>query len=141
MGTARARDWRALTRQRTYLTATKLVSAKLEKKATKLGYQSKIRLAYLGDSQTSAKLRMQAISRYVQTVQQHQPKRLQNANEQLQKRRSSKIQSASLLATGDLSSISKSWPRYSTCRTPTSRHQTSSGQATKPPNHQPNCQL
>lgn len=32
-----------------------------EKKATKLGYQVKIRLAYLGESQTSAKLRMQAI--------------------------------------------------------------------------------
>lgn len=32
-----------------------------EKKATKLGYQVKIRLAYLGDSTTNAKLRMQAI--------------------------------------------------------------------------------
>ncbi len=32
-----------------------------EKKATKLGYQVKIRLAYLGDSSTNAKLRMQAI--------------------------------------------------------------------------------
>ncbi len=32
-----------------------------EKKATKLGYKVKIRLAYLGDSQTNAKLRMQAI--------------------------------------------------------------------------------
>lgn len=32
-----------------------------EKKATKLGYQVKIRLAYLGESQTNAKLRMQAI--------------------------------------------------------------------------------
>lgn len=32
-----------------------------EKKATKLGYQVKIRLAYLGESQASAKLRMQAI--------------------------------------------------------------------------------
>jgi hypothetical protein len=32
-----------------------------EKKATKLGYQVKIRLAYLGESQVNAKLRMQAI--------------------------------------------------------------------------------
>ncbi|MCA9334956.1 type IV secretion system DNA-binding domain-containing protein [Candidatus Saccharibacteria bacterium] len=32
-----------------------------ETKATKLGYQVKIRLAYLGDSQTNAKLQMQAI--------------------------------------------------------------------------------
>ncbi|MEP6710411.1 MAG: type IV secretion system DNA-binding domain-containing protein [Candidatus Saccharibacteria bacterium] len=32
-----------------------------EKKATKLGYEVKIRLAYLGESQTNAKLRMQAI--------------------------------------------------------------------------------
>jgi hypothetical protein len=32
-----------------------------EKKATKLGYQVKIRLAYLGESTTNAKLRMQAI--------------------------------------------------------------------------------
>lgn len=32
-----------------------------EKKATKLGYQVKIRLAYLGESQQSAKLQMQAI--------------------------------------------------------------------------------
>lgn len=32
-----------------------------EKKATKLGYQVKIRLAYLGESQTNARLRMQAI--------------------------------------------------------------------------------
>ena len=32
-----------------------------EKKATKLGYQVKIRLAYLGDSTTNGKLRMQAI--------------------------------------------------------------------------------
>ena len=32
-----------------------------EKKATKLGYQVKIRLAYLGESQNNAKLRMQAI--------------------------------------------------------------------------------
>ncbi|MFZ1360868.1 MAG: type IV secretion system DNA-binding domain-containing protein [Candidatus Saccharimonadales bacterium] len=32
-----------------------------EKKATKLGYQVKIRLAYLGESSSSAKLRMQAI--------------------------------------------------------------------------------
>lgn len=35
--------------------------AEAEKKATKLGYQVKIRLAYLGDSQTNAKLRMQAL--------------------------------------------------------------------------------
>jgi len=33
----------------------------VEKKATKLGYQVKIRLAYLGDSQTNAKLRMQGL--------------------------------------------------------------------------------
>ena len=33
----------------------------VEKKATKLGYQVKIRLAYLGESEASAKLRMQAI--------------------------------------------------------------------------------
>jgi len=32
-----------------------------EKKATKLGYQTKIRIAYLGESQTNAKLQMQAI--------------------------------------------------------------------------------
>lgn len=32
-----------------------------EKKATKLGYQTKIRLAYLGESQTNAKQQMQAI--------------------------------------------------------------------------------
>lgn len=32
-----------------------------EKKATKLGYQIKIRLAYLGESETNAKLRMQGI--------------------------------------------------------------------------------
>ena len=32
-----------------------------EKKATKLGYEVKIRLAYLGESQTNAKLRMQAL--------------------------------------------------------------------------------
>ncbi len=32
-----------------------------EKKATKLGYQTKIRLAYLGESETNAKLQMQAI--------------------------------------------------------------------------------
>lgn len=32
-----------------------------EKKATKLGYEVKIRLAYLGESQTSAKLNMQAL--------------------------------------------------------------------------------
>ena len=35
--------------------------AEAEKKATKLGYQIKIRLAYLGESETNAKLRMQAI--------------------------------------------------------------------------------
>jgi hypothetical protein len=35
--------------------------AEAEKKATKLGYQVKIRLAYLGESSTSAKQRMQAI--------------------------------------------------------------------------------
>lgn len=35
--------------------------AEAEKKATKLGYQTKIRLAYLGESQTNAKLQMQAI--------------------------------------------------------------------------------
>jgi len=35
--------------------------AEAEKKATKLGYQVKIRLAYLGGSQTNAKLQMQAI--------------------------------------------------------------------------------
>ncbi len=35
--------------------------AEAEKKATKLGYQTKIRLAYLGKSQTNAKLQMQAI--------------------------------------------------------------------------------
>lgn len=35
--------------------------AEAEKKATKLGYQVKIRLAYLGESQTNAKLQMQAI--------------------------------------------------------------------------------
>ena len=35
--------------------------AEAEKKATKLGYQVKIRLAYLGESETNAKLRMQAI--------------------------------------------------------------------------------
>lgn len=32
-----------------------------EKKATKLGYQTKIRFAYLGESETNAKLRMQAL--------------------------------------------------------------------------------
>ena len=32
-----------------------------EKKATKLGYEVKIRLAYMGESQTNAKLRMQAL--------------------------------------------------------------------------------
>jgi hypothetical protein len=35
--------------------------SEVEKKATKLGYQVKVRLAYLGDSQTSAKQRMQAL--------------------------------------------------------------------------------
>jgi hypothetical protein len=35
--------------------------AEAEKKATKLGYQVKIRMAYLGESETNAKLRMQAI--------------------------------------------------------------------------------
>jgi len=35
--------------------------AEAEKKATKLGYQTKIRLAYLGESQINAKLQMQAI--------------------------------------------------------------------------------
>lgn len=35
--------------------------AEAQKKATKLGYQVKIRLAYLGESQTNAKLQMQAI--------------------------------------------------------------------------------
>lgn len=35
--------------------------AEAEKKATKLGYQVKIRLAYLGEDQTSARQRMQAI--------------------------------------------------------------------------------
>jgi hypothetical protein len=35
--------------------------AEAEKKATKLGYQVKIRLAFLGESPTNAKLRMQAI--------------------------------------------------------------------------------
>jgi len=35
--------------------------AEIEKKATKLGYQVKIRVAYLGESQTNAKLRMQAL--------------------------------------------------------------------------------
>lgn len=35
--------------------------AEAEKKATKLGYQVKIRLAYLGENQTNAKLHMQAI--------------------------------------------------------------------------------
>lgn len=36
-------------------------AAEAEKKATKLGYQVKIRLAYLGESQSNAKQRMQAI--------------------------------------------------------------------------------
>ncbi len=35
--------------------------AKAEEKATKLGYEVKIRLAYLGDDQTNAKLNMQAL--------------------------------------------------------------------------------
>ncbi len=35
--------------------------SEIENKSTKLGYQVKIRIAYLGDSQASAKLRMQAI--------------------------------------------------------------------------------
>lgn len=35
--------------------------AEAEKKATKLGYQAKIRIAYLGESQTDAKLRLQAL--------------------------------------------------------------------------------
>jgi hypothetical protein len=35
--------------------------SEVEKKSTKLGYQVKIRLAYLGDDQSTAKLRMQAI--------------------------------------------------------------------------------
>lgn len=35
--------------------------AEAEKKATKLGYQVKIRIAYLGESQTDARLRMQGI--------------------------------------------------------------------------------
>ena len=35
--------------------------AEAEKKATKLGYEVKIRLAYLGENQTNAKLRMQAL--------------------------------------------------------------------------------
>lgn len=35
--------------------------AEANKKATKLGYQVKVRLAYLGDNQATAKLRMQAI--------------------------------------------------------------------------------
>ncbi len=35
--------------------------AEVAKKATKLGYQVKIRLVYLGESQTNAKLRMQAL--------------------------------------------------------------------------------
>ena len=35
--------------------------AEAEKKATKMGYQVKIRLAYLGESQSSAKLHMQAL--------------------------------------------------------------------------------
>lgn len=36
-------------------------NSEAEKKATKLGYQVKIRMAYLGESETNAKLRMQAI--------------------------------------------------------------------------------
>lgn len=35
--------------------------AEVEKKSTKLGYQVKIRIAYMGSSQTTARLRMQAI--------------------------------------------------------------------------------
>lgn len=35
--------------------------SEVEKKSTKLGYRVKIRIAYLGDNQTDAKLRMQAI--------------------------------------------------------------------------------
>lgn len=35
--------------------------AEAEKKANKLGFQTKIRLAYLGESQTNAKLRLQAL--------------------------------------------------------------------------------
>ncbi len=35
--------------------------AEAEKKATKLGYQTKIRIAYLGESETNAKLRLQAL--------------------------------------------------------------------------------
>jgi len=35
--------------------------SEIEKKSTKLGYQVKIRIAYLGNSQSTAKLRMQAI--------------------------------------------------------------------------------
>lgn len=35
--------------------------AEAEKKATKLGYQTKVRIVYLGESQTNAKLQMQAI--------------------------------------------------------------------------------
>ena len=40
---------------------TKTRISEAEKKATKLGYQVKIRLVYLGESQTNAKLQMQAI--------------------------------------------------------------------------------
>ena len=40
---------------------TAAVQPSAEKKATKLGYQVKIRLAYLGESSSNAKLRMQAI--------------------------------------------------------------------------------
>lgn len=36
--------------------------AEAEKKATKLGYQTKIRFAYLGESQTNAKLQLQALA-------------------------------------------------------------------------------
>lgn len=39
----------------------KIRIAEAEKKATKLGYQVKIRLAYLGESETNAKLRMQGL--------------------------------------------------------------------------------
>ncbi len=39
----------------------KTLISEAQKKATKLGYQTKIRLVYLGESQTNAKLQMQAI--------------------------------------------------------------------------------
>ena len=47
--------------------------AEAEKKATKLGYEVKIRLAYLGENQTNAKLRMQAL---VGTFKQFNPTNL-----------------------------------------------------------------